>query len=214
MGTEGVLGLEQFDVLRLSAEQIIETAPTIAVERMRSLVSAAAPLAPFQHRLLEELQLRFLANAAVAANLLGKSKAPDIFETLQPYVSGENVSLPSCVTHSCGLSHMEIGRSLFLIAPSAQTSPEPEALINALNGLVADHTGKRYWILDMSACTKIEPSLVAYLLGFQHSLRGGSKLLLLWLRQDSVPEALLPAMTKSFRVRARGAFLLSEEPNA
>jgi hypothetical protein len=191
-----------------AAESLTDAAPEEAVSVLRRALTQDMD-APFRGQELDEIHLRFLSNAALAARLVKGEERPSWITPLNELLSGRQILLPPVYTHACGLSHLRLDRCLVLQFPSETRCPEPEPIINALNSLTSSNDGIQHWVLDMSACLSLKPSLLAYLLGFQHSLRDSSHIVMLWLRQDAVPEALMPSVRKSFKVENRGAFLLT-----
>jgi hypothetical protein len=186
-----------------------EKAPEEVVSKLRQVL-LEVDRAPFRGVALDEMQLRFLSNATLAAGLIGDVVQPAWFEALERMLAGGQVDLPPICTLSCGLSHMKFDRCMLLQLPSEEQCPEPEPVINALNSLTSSNDGMQHWILDMSACRALKPSLLAYLLGFQHALRDRGRLVVLWLRHEAVPESLLPSVRKSFNAQSKGAFLLTD----
>lgn len=186
-----------------------DKAPEEIVSQVRQAL-VEVEKAPFRGVALDELHLRFLSNAALAAGLIGDVNQPAWFEALESLLSGGRVDLPPICTLSCGLSHMKLDRCMLLQLPSEEQCQEPEPVINALNSLTSSNDGLQHWILDMSACRALKPSLLAYLLGFQHALRDRGRLVVLWLRQEAVPDSLLPSVRKSFNAQSKGAFLLTD----
>lgn len=200
---------ELFDISALQDAEIREITPDeLAIELKQSL--DASVIKRFLEGGALETYLKQFANAAIAANFFKRQHKTEWRNTLFSILSGTATDLPAIRTLSCGLSYLKLDRCILLQFPGEEICQSQELVVNALNSLSSEIGSTSHWVMDFSACKTIDPSVLAYLLGFQRSLREDAKLLLLWLKQSSVPEALLPAVQKNFNLRLRGSFLISE----
>ncbi|NLF25575.1 MAG: hypothetical protein GX589_07970 [Deltaproteobacteria bacterium] len=161
----------------------------------------------------EELRLRMVSDAIIAANLLQTGDLPAWTWNLEELIYGVGRFSKEHAARSMplGVRYMPINQWLVVMLPEIFSEHHAEMLTDVLNDLHNSCSGSAHWVLDMAAVTNLPASLIGYLIGFNHGLRlNACNMVLLWMRQQIVPEALMPPMIKYFSLIKKGAFFLSK----
>lgn len=180
-----------------------------------SKLLAATAINGAERNRVDDTRLRLVSNLVVASNLMDGECRLLLQYPVESLLMGQ---VPAGVsarrTTSAGLDTLHVDGWLSILVPKLEAPNHAELLINDLNELSDRYGGVVNWAVDFSSAEQLTPSLVGYLLGFNHSLKDYSKrMLLLWLRADAVPDALLPPLAKAFQLHKRGVFLVSRAAN-
>lgn len=160
----------------------------------------------------QELRYRFLANALIAANLLPLSRRPqwaDEPECL--FREGIDPGGPLRLLNS-GVRFLKIDDILVVQLPSFASPKDLELSMNSLNELVQSESPGTHWVIDLSNFITFDHLILANLIGFQQALSSQhSDLMLLWLRNNALPDNFLEIAKKHFSLIKKGAFLISHQ---
>ena len=196
--------LNDFDITLYDSGSIDGSAPSLLMQRLlNSLIEMDLP----EEDAFSELTLRFLVDALVAINLLPLNERGWANGILSLINSGKAFSLKS-IPLGGGSSAMVFDSVAVIHLGAVSASIGTYALLDALNNLSASNTSITTWIFDFSDVMEVTDHLLAYLSGFQASLRNGN-LLLLWLRKDALASELKPSFTKKFNLMKKGDFIVS-----
>lgn len=206
--------LHDFDITSFESAKIDVSAPEwFSIKLLEYLLAnnMAEEGSTTAARAIDDLRLRLVADIVVCANLM---RAPEIGlwdRELEHLVleQFENIHRP-LVIETGGVSHISIGRCISVGIPHVQSYTQVETIANAINGLHHRCPTLSHWIFDLSDVQTISPTLLAYLIGFQHGIsKSGGTLALLWVRREAVSPEIHGIMVRSFQLAKKGAFLVS-----
>ncbi len=164
-------------------------------------------------RAIDDLRLRLLADIVVSANLMRSPEVRMWDLELEHLILDQfdNIHRP-LIIESGGVSHISLGRCISLAIPPVSTCTHVEQVANAINGLHHQSPGLTHWVFDLSDVRQITPTLLAYLIGFQHGIsKLGGHLALLWVRREAVSPEIQGVMIRSFHLAKKGLFWVSKK---
>ena len=205
--------LNQFDITKFDSGKIDLRAPQwIAGRLYASLVGGERTPDTFPE---EELRLRIISDAVIAANLLCPDQLPHWVWNLDALVRGSQASEELApIVMPAGIRYMRFEQWVVVMMPEIVSFRHAEMLATVINDLHNECSGTSHWVVDMAAVTRLPASLVGYLIGFNRGLRSsGCGMALLWIQRGIVPEALMAPLIKHFSLVKKGSFFISKAAN-
>jgi hypothetical protein len=207
--------LTEFDITAFDSAKIDISAPEwFSIKLLEYLLANNVANEPESTaaRAIDDLRLRLLADIVVCANLMRSPELGLWDRELEHLVleQFDDIHRP-LVIEAGGVSHISIGRCISVGIPQVDSYTQVEAIANAINGLHHRLPSLSHWIFDLSDVKSITPTLLAYLIGFQHGIsKSGGNLALLWVRREAVSPEINGVMVRSFQLAKKGSFLVSK----
>lgn len=192
---------------------IVSTAtPTMMTEKLKLILGSSQEWSPRVNdgEINSDDMLRLLADLVVARSLLSDGRLPqwaEILDSKGVISAWENESRAG-VIGDC--RYLSVSNCIVVDPTEAMKVEDESYLAEGLNSIRESEGLNRDWIFDLSSLNEVSIHFLSYLIGFESELKKiGKRVLLLWLRQGSVPEAFLFSMKGRFALSKKGVFLLS-----
>lgn len=195
---------------------IVSTAtPDMMTEKLKILIGGSQDWAPasIEGEINPEEMMRLLADLVVARSLLAVGRLPqwaEILDSKGVLSAWEQESKAGVIA---GCRYLSVSNCIVVDPTDAMRVDDESALVEGLNTIRECEGLNRDWIFDLSSLEEVSIHFLSYLIGFESELKKiGKRVLLLWLKQGSVPDAFLFSMKGRFSLSKKGVFLLSRPP--
>lgn len=202
-------------VTDLDSAIVSSATPAMMTEKLKILMGGSNDWAPYNNDgdICSEEIMRLLADLVVARSLLAVGRLPQWAEILDSKGVLSAWELESRTGAVSGCRYLSVSNCI-VVDPTQMMRKEDEAsLVESLNTIRECEGLNRDWIFDLASLEEVSIHFLSYLIGFESELKKiGKRVLLLWLKRGSVPEAFLSSMKGRFSLFKKGVFLLSSPP--